>query len=54
MAMRLTLRKSGVRPIMPQDTWAQRRIIFRRASRSSADFGVMNDSPTGSPLLGEA
>ena len=53
MAISETFRKSGVRPIIPHDTCAHRRIMLRRASRSSTLLGVMKDSPTGSPLVGD-
>ena len=39
---------------MPQLAHAHRAIISRFRSRSSMDFGTMNESPTGSPVVGEA
>ena len=53
MAISETFRKSGVRPIIPQETCAHRRIMSRLSSRSAFVFGVMNDSPTCSPLVGD-
>ena len=38
---------------IPQETSAQRRIMLRRASRSAAFCGAMNDRPTGSPVVGD-
>ena len=45
--------KSGERPIMPQVARAQFSIMTRRLSRSSRVRGMMKDSPTRSPELGE-
>jgi hypothetical protein len=45
--------KSGVRPIIPQLALAQWVIMVRRRCRSWAVCGVMNDSPTGSPVVGD-
>ena len=53
MDIRLTLRKSGVRPIIPQVIRAQLRIIWWRRSRSSWVLGVMKDRPTWSPVVGD-
>ena len=51
--MTAQLRKSGVRPIMPQLARAQWDIMIRRRSRSSKLRGMIWDNPTLSPLLGE-
>ena len=51
--MRLALRKSGVRPIIPHVARAQCRIMTRRRARSSWLRGVMNDRPTRSPVVGD-
>ena len=53
MDMTATLRKSGVRPIIPQVTLAQWRIIFPRRSNSSRVLGIMKESPTWSPEEGD-
>ena len=45
--------KSGERPIMPQVARAQCSIMTRRRSSSSRVLGMMKDSPTRSPLVGE-
>jgi hypothetical protein len=45
--------KSGERPIIPQVCRAQRSIMPRRRSSSSRVRGMMNDSPTRSPLDGD-
>ena len=53
MDIRLTFRKSGVRPIIPQVILAQLRIISRRRSKSSWVLGVRKDRPTWSPVVGD-
>ncbi len=45
--------KSGERPIMPQVVRAQFSIMARRFSRSSRVRGMMKESPTRSPLVGD-
>ena len=42
------------RPIMMQLAQAQRVIMLQRRSRHSTVLGIMNESPTGSPVVGEA
>jgi hypothetical protein len=50
----MTLRKSGLRPNIPQVASIQILIISRRRIRSSTECGSINESPTGSPLDGDA
>jgi hypothetical protein len=45
--------KSGARPIMPQLTRAHCVIMVRRRSRSWTVRGLIKDSPTRSPIVGE-
>ena len=49
----ITLRKSGVRPIMPPQRSIQIFTMSRRRRRSPADFGWICDSPTGAPVVGD-
>ena len=46
--------KSGLRPNMPQVASIQIFTISRRRIRSSTERGSINESPTRSPLVGEA
>ena len=50
----ITLRKSGLRPNMPQVASIQILTISRRRIRSSTERGSMKDRPTLSPLDGDA
>ncbi len=52
-AANVTFMKSGERPTMPHVARAQCSIIVRRCSSSSFVRGMMNDSPTRSPVVGE-
>ena len=45
--------KSGERPIMPQVERAQFSIILLRVSSSSRVFGLSNERPTRSPVVGD-
>ena len=45
--------KSGERPIMPQVARAQCSIMARRRSSSARVRGMMKESPTRSPLVGD-
>ena len=52
-AAKVTFMKSGERPIIPQVARAQCSIMLRRRTRSSCVRGMMNESPTGSPVVGD-
>lgn len=45
--------KSGLRPVMPHVARAQWAIMVCRRSRSCTVLGMMNESPTGSPVVGD-
>ena len=45
--------KSGLRPVMPHVARAQWAIMVCRRSRSCIVLGMMNESPTGSPVVGD-
>src|SRR5437773_1438364 len=49
----VTFMKSGERPIMPHVVRAQCIIMTRRRSSSSRVRGMMNESPTRSPVVRE-
>jgi len=50
----MTLRKSGLRPNMPQVLSIHSLIISRRRIRSSTVFGSIKERPTGLPSDGDA
>ena len=52
--MIIAFRKSGLRPIIPALHSAQVLNIVRRRTRSSTLRGWMWDSPTRSPVVGDA
>src|SRR5262249_7038827 len=53
-AANVTFMKSGERPTMPQVARAQCSIIVRRCSRACRRRGTVTDSPTRSPVVGDA
>ena len=53
-AEKIAFMKSGERPIIPQLAHAHLVIISLLRTRSSIVLGMRNDSPTGSPVVGEA